>query len=924
MRSPCRNLLAMAALPFCFSTLSAAAARKILDADVCVYGATSGGVAAAVQAARHGLNVVLLDPENHVGGMSSGGLGATDRGNPESIGGLSAEFYLRIARKYIPTATTAKYLFEPKVASTVFQDLLTSANVTPLLNEPLTLVRKTGTTIQEIETSTGLVVRAAMFIDTTYEGDLLAAAGVAFRTGREANTEFSETRNGVLTATTSPFVNLTIDPYLIPGNPASGLIAGISSTPIAAPGSADTLVQAYNFRLCLTQAPNRLPIAPPPNYQAADYEMIGRYLAAKTATGGAVDLASFTNGLFHNIGTADGFPNGKSDWNANKGMSSDWVGQSQEWATASYPRRREIALAHENYIRGIFEFLRTDPRVPVAIKNETATWGLPPDEYPNHGNWSPQLYVREARRMIGNYILTEANGRGTTTAPSSIALASYAMDSHYCQRVVVSGKVHAEGGFFELPPRPWPIGLGAITPRPAECTNLLATFALSATHVAFSSARMEPVFMMTSHSAATAAALALRQGLPIQNIAYPALATLLKSDRQILEWGSSTTANGIVVEAEGPGGSPLPSGQWISGANPGYSGTGYLYANTGTLRYCNFTPTIPVTGPYKVLMSWVQSSNRASNANTTITHAEGPTVMPLNQRLDPDGASPVGGWKELGTWTFNAGSTVAVRIDNVNADGIVIADAVRFEPTGTLSLPTNVSVAAHDSITTESSPDPARVIFRREGLLTQSLTIPFTLSGTATPGTDCAALPSTITIPAGATEASLSLSATADLLSEDQETLIFTLAPDPGYSLSPGATAASLILNDNRYDRWRFASFTSVQLADPLISGPAADPDQDGLNNHAESILATSPLSGGDAPPLTARQDGPNVILTIQRLASAAAVPITIQSSTDLSAWPTASNVVLIETTESPDRLIRWEKWSLPYSGSRQFFRLSL
>ena len=923
MRFSCRTVSAAMAFSLSLMALPAHAVRRIIDCDLCIYGATSGGVAAAVQGVRHGLKVVLLDPGNHIGGMTSGGLGATDKGNTDSIGGLSSDFYLRIGRKYTPNTNVRKYLFEPKIASAVFQDWLTAAAVTPLLNEPLTAVKKIGTVIREIETGTGLVVRAGMFIDTTYEGDLLAAAGVTFRVGREANATHGETKNGVLTPTISPFVNLTVDPYPTPGNPASGLITGISAGAPATPGSADSLVQAYNFRLCLTQAANRLPLAPPLNYQATDYEMIGRYLAAKAASGGPVDLASFNDGIFHNIGTADGFPGGKSDWNANKGMSSDWVGHSHEWPTAAYARRREIAGEHENYIRGIFQFLRTDPRVPANIKNEVATWGLPPDEFVNHGNWSPQLYVREARRMVGDYMLTEANGRSTVTAPRSIALASYAMDSHYCQRVVVSGKTHAEGGFFELPPKPWPIGLGAITPKPTECTNLLATFALSATHVAFSSARMEPVFMMTSHSAATAAAVALRKHQNIQDVSYPELSALLRSDGQILGWASTTSANGIVVEAEGPGGSLLPSGQWISGSNPGFSGTGYVYANTGTLRYCNFAPTLPVTGTYKVLMSWVHATNRASNANVIITHAGGTSVLAVNQRLDPDGAAAAGGWKELGNWVFNAGSTVAVRIDNASADGLVIADAVRFEPTGGLVLPTTLSLAAHDSVTTEGSADPARLVFRREGLLTNPLTVPLSVTGTATPGTDCAAMPSSIIFPSGSAEAILNVSASTDSIAEDTETLTITIQPDPAYTVS-AASAATVVLEDSRYDRWSFTAFTPVQQTDPLISAPTVDPDKDTLNNYAEFVFGTGPLTGNDPPPLTAQRDNDLIRLTVRRLAAAASVPVSIQSSTDLSIWSIATGASLTDTNESPDRQIRWETWTVPAPGSHQFFRLRL
>ncbi len=904
--------------------LPASAARKIVDCDVCIYGATSGGVAAAVQAARHGLKVILLDPGHHIGGLSSGGLGATDRGNVNSIGGISSNFYLRIARKYIPNTNSRKYLFEPKVASAVFQDLLSEAAITPLLDEPLTIVRKTGTTIREIETSTGLVVRAGMFIDTTYEGDLLAAAGISFRVGREANATYGETRNGVQIPNTSNFTNFAVDPYIIPGDPASGLITGITPGPPSAFGSADSLVQAYNYRLCLTQAANRLPIAPPPNYNAADYEMVGRYLAVKTAAGSPVNLASFDHGIFHNIGTADGFPNGKSDWNSNKGMSSDWIGHSHEWATATYARRQEIAKDHENYIRGIFQFLRTDPRVPMAIKNEVASWGLPPDEYINNNNWSPQLYVREARRMIGDSILTEANGRGTATASKSIALASYAMDSHYCQRVVVDGKIHTEGGFFELPPRPWPIGLGAITPQSAECTNLLATFALSATHVAYSSARMEPVFMMTSHSAATAAAVALQTQSPIQDISYPKLSTLLKSDGQILEWATTNIGNGILVEAEGAGGNPQPASDWPSGANSGFSGTSYLYAATGPpLRSCTFTPVIPVAGTYKVFMSWVQSSNRATNAKVTITHSTGSEVIYVNQTLDPDGNSPAGGFKDLGTWTFPAGSLPLVKIDNSNANGLIIADAVRFEPTGGLALPATVSLAAHDATTSEEDGNSARVILRREGILSSSLTVALEVSGTATPGTDYTTLPATVTFPANSAEISLTINATPDSLAEGPETLTLSLQNGADYSLSASSTA-NITLEDTRYDGWRAATFTPAQNADPLLSGPAADPDDDGINNFAESVFSGNPLAGNDLPPFTLALQDSQLTLTLRRSSAAANVAIAIQSSPDLTLWAPASDAILVETTESPDGLTRLETWNLPSTLDANFFRLNL
>ncbi|MES2706652.1 MAG: FAD-dependent oxidoreductase [Verrucomicrobiota bacterium] len=921
MRFPCRSLPRLLALVFSLTAAgagAASAARKIVDTDVCIYGATSGGVAAAAQAARHGLRVVLLDSGHHIGGMTTGGLGSTDKGNADSIGGISREFYQRIGNKYGTGVRT--WLFEPKVAAAVFTDLLAGAKVTPMLDEPLTAVRKTGPLITEIETATGLVVRAGMFMDTTYEGDLLAAAGVSFKVGRESNAAYNETLNGVIPPTAgASFSSLPIDPYKTPGNPASGLLEGISPGAAAAGGTADDKVQAYNFRLCFTQAANRIPIAAPPNYKASDYELLGRFLAAKTAAGQPVDLGSFENGIFHNIA----MPNGKSDWNANKGLSSDWIGHSHEWPTATPARRLEIAKEHENYIRGLFEFLRTDPRVPAGIRTEVNTWGLPPDEYITNANWSPQLYVREARRMIGSVVLTEAHGKGKVLAPQPVALGSYAMDSHFVQRFVVDGLPSNEGGFFVLPPSPWPIGLGALTPEPAECANLLATFALSATHVAFASARMEPVFMMTSHSAATAAAVALSKRSSIQDVPYAELAALLKSDGQILEWTGGATSEGIVVEAEGPGGGP--SSGWASGANPGFHGTSYLTDQNGGkgTRNCTFSPNLPAAGDYRVSLWWVSAGNRASNARVIINRSGGTENLTVDQRGDPDGNATPGGWRVLGTYNFAAGNGPAVTLDNTGTDGFVIADAVRFEPAASVVLPTTVSIAAHKSTTSETAGDAARIIIRREGPVTAALTIPCQITGSVTPGTDCAALSGSVTIGATLAQATLNITALPDGLVEGDETLTLTLQPGAAYTLA--SSTATITFRDTPFDAWRSTVFTSAQNTDALISAPNADPDHDGLSNLAESVLGGDPLAGTGNPPLSAVVANNTVRLTLQRSAQAADAVITIESSPTLTNWQSVPDPLLLETTESPDRTLRQETWTFPPpAGPRQFLRLKV
>ena len=892
---------------------AAAAVVRVVETDVCIYGGTSGGIIAAVEAARSGRRVVLVEPGLHLGGMTTGGLGNTDRGNAGSIGGLAAEFYRRVEAKYGPGPVS--YLFEPKAASQVFAEMLAEQGIVPFAGEELKTVRKSGTVIQEIETQTGLVVRAGMFMDTTYEGDLLAAASVSFMSGREANTEFSETLNGIRPVTAGAgFSALLIDPYVTPGNAASALLPGISPALPGTAGAADDSLQAYNYRLCLVQSANRLPIAPPSGYRAEDYELAGRWLAAKTAAGQTVTLGGFTDGLLHRVT----LKNGKTDWNANQGPSSDWVGMSREWPTASSARRREIAKAHEDYYRGIFEFLRTDPRVPAAVKTELATWGLPADEFMATGGWPPQVYVREARRMRGVTVLTEQHGRGTVIAPEPVALASYAMDSHACRLIVVNGLPTHEGGFFVTPPAPWGIPLAALTPRSAECSNLLATFALSATHAAFASARMEPVFMMTSHAAAAAACQALQAGTGIQAVPLPSLRTTLRSEGQILEWGGGQTAEGIVVEAEGAGG--LTSGGWTAGSNAGYHGTGYWHdgdTRNGT-RTATFTPVLPASGDYRVSLWWVQHTNRADNVPVTLTHSSGSATVTVNQRLDPDNNTTPGGWLVLGTWNFAAGGNAPrVLLSNTGTNGFVIADAVRFEPVNGTVIPVTVEMAAPDAIAAETGGDPARVVFRRAGLLTSPLTVNFSVSGTATPGTDTSALTGAVSIPANQAQTTLTVSAVADTLAEGDESLTLTLAA--GSYLAGPAAAVTLTIRDRPFDAWRAATFSTAELA----AGPG-DFDADGLPDLIEWATGSDARRSGDPAPLTIFMENGSLLLALRRGRPHVVLPEIEQADATAGPWSPLTGAALLRT--EPGAGVDTEIRSIPSPppGARRFYRLSL
>jgi hypothetical protein len=525
------------------------------NADVCVYGATAGGVIAAVQAALKGKNAVLVEPTQHIGGLSSGGLGATDIGNKAAIGGLAREFYHRVAQHYsqdsawtlesrreyfskrsssqsqasdlsLPGATM--WTFEPHVAEAIFNQLLRESHVRIILGQRLASVAMQGTTLTSITLTDGSTVPARIFIDASYEGDLMAAAGVSFTVGREANSDYGETLNGVRAETPHHQFIVPVDPYLQPGDPKSGLLPFIQRTNDAQPGQGDRSVQAYNFRLCFTtNAANRLPLVPTPDYDPRRYELLARYLEALVAAGKKPVLDDFWNPIW--------MPNAKTDINNNGGFSTDFIGSNYDYPTADPLTRGKIWKEHEAYTRGFLTFLATSPRVPENIRAEMRLWGPCKDEFADTGGWPRQLYVREARRMVSDYVMTEGNCRGSRKAEDPVGLGAYNMDSHNCQRLVRGGHVENEGD-VQVAVKPYPISYRSIVPKASECGNLLVPVCLSATHIAYGSIRMEPVFMILGQSAATAACLAIDQGSALQKLKYEGLKSRLLADKQVLEW----------------------------------------------------------------------------------------------------------------------------------------------------------------------------------------------------------------------------------------------------------------------------------------------------------------------------------------------------------------------------------------------------
>lgn len=520
------------------------------EADIIVYGGTSAAVIAAVEAVKSGKTVIVVSPDTHLGGLSSGGLGFTDTGNKSTIGGLSREFYRRIW-KYYNDSTTWKWqkhseygnigqgtvamdgenrtmwIFEPHIAEKVFEDFVAENKINVMRDEWLDRgngVAKKDGKIVSFKTLSGKVFSGKMFIDATYEGDLMAAAGVSYHVGREACSVYNETWNGVQAEVFQHghHFKAKIDPYKTPGKPESGLLYGISPEPIAANCTGDTKIQAYCFRLCMSNHPdNRVPFPKPENYDPAKYELLGRV---------------FDAGWREWFDKFDLIPNRKTDTNNHGPFSSDFIGMNYDYPEASYERRKEIIKEHEEYQKGLLYYVANDSRVPKEIHDEMQQWGLAKDEFTDNGNWSRQLYIREARRMVGVYVTTENDVLAKREVPNPVGMGSYAMDSHNVQRYVTAeGFVQDEGDIGVSPQAPYSISYGSIVPKKEECSNLLVPVCVSSSHIAYGSIRMEPVFMILGQSAVKAAVLAIDKNTAIQDVNYSDLKDALLKDGQILE-----------------------------------------------------------------------------------------------------------------------------------------------------------------------------------------------------------------------------------------------------------------------------------------------------------------------------------------------------------------------------------------------------
>jgi hypothetical protein len=791
---------------------------RFIDSEVCVIGATSGGIVAAIQAKSLGLEVCLIGLTPHVGGLTTGGLGATDVGNTATIGGRAREFYQRVGSHY---SLPIRYQFEPRVATRVFSEWLAEAGIVPLINRKPVAAEMEGVRLRRVRFDDGTVIRARIFIDATYEGDLLPLAGVGHTWGRESTAQYGESLNGIRASTPSHQFAAPVDPYPVPGDPSSGLLPLVNGVDMGTPGEADHRIQAYNYRLCFTNvATNRLPHVQPPDYDPARYELLARHVEARVAAGQSTAMSAFFN--------VSGMPNGKTDINNNGAVSTDYIGMNYEYPTASYARRAELDREHLHYIQGLVWFLATSPRVPSALRTQIQGYGPCRDEWVEHGGYSPQIYVREALRMVSDYVVTQRDCQYQVAAPDPVCLGSYNMDSHNCQRHVLNGAARNEGDVQVAPSGPYGISYRSLVPKVGECDNLFETFAISASHIAFGSTRMEPVFMMAAHAAADAAALAIRRDLSVQAVPYPELARQLRAEGQVITWGAAP-ASGVVVDNR----EAAFTGEWLTSTSVGgFHGPDYAHDNNqgqGT-KTAVFRPNLPAAGEYQVLLRWTSHANRASQVPVDVLDADGLTTHHVNMQGNN------GIWVLLRRVRCEAGTNAFLRIRTHGANGFVVADAALWAP-----VTTEVEVLAADPRAGERGPDAGRFLLLRSApSLEDELPIAVRWSGSASNGVDVVPLPSVFNFPPGQAVVDVGVLPLADHEVEGREELRMTLLPGPEYHLG-AYTQAVVTVQDQPYDAWRREAFPPSAWGEAEVSGPDAVPQPGGVPNRIAYALALAP-----------------------------------------------------------------------------------
>ncbi len=652
-------------------------------ADVVVYGATPAGIIAAVAVAREGKSAIIVEPGKHIGGMITGGLCATDTGVRATIGGYSREFFDRVrayyVKKYGPKSPQVKdcsdgFRPEPHVAKLVFEQMLKEADV-PVVFEARCVglggkeaVRGGARQILTLHTTRKLSFHGRVFIDATYEGDLMALAGVNYTVGREGRERYKESLAGVQAFSKFHQFSVKVSPFDDKGK----LLPLVQPGPAGEPGQGDKKIQAYNFRLCLTQRPElRLAWPKPQRYDPKRYELLARYLEKRPDV------------TFGQLCNPVKLPNGKTDTNNNGPISTDHIGANWDYPTGDAKTRKRIYEDHVEYTKGFFYFLSTDPRVPRALQTVVNTWGPSKGEHEDSGGWPHQLYIREARRMLGEYIMTQRDLMEERTKKDSVGVGSYNTDSHHVQRVPTKDGGVINEGDFQVRVRPYAIPYRCLLPRRRECTNLLVPVCVSSSHVAYGTIRMEPVYMILGQASGVAAVLALEEKKAVQDVPIDTLQAKLKAQKAVLSpEGLAASAarridpaklGGIVVDDE----MASRTGTWVESSAAGpFVGAGYLHDNNrdrGKLRV-RFTPRLPAAGRYEVRLFYPAHPNRATNALVVVHGADGDKAVRVNQRKAFRGDEGV----RLGVFRFEAGEAGWVEIRNDGADGYVIADAVQF------------------------------------------------------------------------------------------------------------------------------------------------------------------------------------------------------------------------------------------------------
>ncbi len=665
------------------------------QADVLVYGGTSAGVVAAVQVARMGHSVILIEPTEHLGGLTASGLGFTDSGDKRVIGGIAREFYQRVRKHYDQAAAwtqeqpedypryrpeeDAMWTFEPHVAERIFEQLVKEHGIPVVRGERLERragVQLQGGRIASIAMESGQKFAARQFIDATYEGDLLAAAGVRYVVGREANSVYGETLNGnqVKGNISSHRFLKPVAPWKVPGDPASGLLPGIDPSGPGKDGEGDRRIQAYCFRMCMSNSPaNRRPFPRPEGYDEADYELLFR---------------NFEAGDLRLPLKPDRMPNRKTDTNNNCAFSTDFLGANTDYPEGTYEQREAIVEAHRRYQQGLMWTLANHPRVPESIRTAMAQWGLPLDEFAENDNWPYQLYIREARRMVSDYVMTELDCRRERVIEDPVGMGSYNMDSHNVRRFVTDeGFVQNEGDIQVSPGGAYLISLRSIIPAEGQVENLSVPVCLSASHIAYGSIRMEPVFMILGQSAATAAVQALEAGLPLQRLDYAQLRQQLLADAQVLDFPPPAASVNGVQAARLPGlvwdnTAARLSGNWSASQSVGkFVGENYLHdgAEDKGRKSAVFTAKASQAGEYSLRLSYSANPNRTSNLRVLIVRGIKREEVLVDQRREP----PIDGlFIELSKLTLAQDETLEVILNTAGTDGHVIVDALQLLPLG--------------------------------------------------------------------------------------------------------------------------------------------------------------------------------------------------------------------------------------------------